>query len=132
MLYLRTNNMIQAPQIEVSTKYIGRQEKPKETNVFVFSYTVNITNISNKALRLLSRYWLITNGDGEKVEIQGEGVVGEQPTIAPQQTFSYTSASMLKTEVGTMEGFYKFVSDDNEEIKAPIPVFSLAVPNSLH
>lgn len=124
--------MTQALQIKVSTKYIGKQEKPKETNVYVFSYTVNITNTSNKALRLLSRYWLITNGDGEKVEVQGEGVVGEQPTIAPQQTFSYTSASMLKTEVGTMEGFYNFVSDDHEEIQAPIPVFSLAVPNSLH
>lgn len=124
--------MSQAVQIEVSSKYLGTQEKPKDSHVYVFSYTVNITNTSKQALTLLSRYWLITNGDGEKVEVQGEGVVGEQPTIAPDQTYSYTSASMLKTKVGTMEGFYAFKADDQTNFQAPIPVFSLCVPNSIH
>jgi ApaG protein len=128
-------------KIDVTSKYLGKQDKPKNTQVFVFSYTVNITNNSAKAVKLLSRYWLITNGDGEKVEVQGDGVVGEQPIIEPNQTYSYTSASMLKTEVGTMEGYYRFediTQEANPETQivpafnAPIPVFSLAVPNSLH
>jgi ApaG protein len=138
----------QAVNIKVTSKYLGKQDKPKNTQVFVFSYTVDITNNSAEPVKLLSRYWLITNGDGEKVEVQGDGVIGEQPTIEPNQTYSYTSASMLKTEVGTMEGYYRFTRDTNfgnaedmcnksgavlqSEFKAPIPVFSLAVPNSLH
>lgn len=132
MQYLRTQEMSPTVQIEVTSKYLGKQDKPEATEVYVFSYTVNITNTGDRALQLLSRYWLITNGNGEKVEVQGEGVIGQQPIIAPKQTYSYTSASMLKTEVGTMEGYYAFRSDDNADIKAPIPVFSLAVPNSLH
>lgn len=138
----------QAVNIKVTSKYLGKQDKPKNTQVFVFSYTVDITNNSAEPVKLLSRYWLITNGDGEKVEVQGDGVIGEQPTIEPNQTYSYTSASMLKTEVGTMEGYYRFTRNTTigdaknmssrnspvleSEFKAPIPVFSLAVPNSLH
>ncbi|MFT4652689.1 MAG: ApaG protein [Kangiellaceae bacterium] len=124
-------------QIEVTTKYLGKQEQSMQNDsrapqMYVFSYTVNITNTSSKAVKLLSRYWLITNGNGEKVEVEGDGVIGEQPVIAPNQTYSYTSASMLKTEVGTMEGFYNFQASDQDSFKAPIAVFSLAVPNSLH
>ena len=124
--------MSQAIQIDVTTKYLGKQEQAKNPQMFVFSYTVNITNTGSEDVTLLSRYWLITNGDGEKVEVQGDGVIGEQPVIAPQQTYSYTSASMLKTAVGTMEGFYKFRANTQEDFEAPIPVFGLAVPNSLH
>lgn len=124
-------------EIEVTTKYLGKQEQSKQDHsnaprMYVFSYTVNITNTSSEAVKLLSRYWLITNGNGEKVEVEGDGVIGEQPVIAPNQTYSYTSASMLKTEVGTMEGFYNFQASDKDSFKAPIAVFSLAVPNSLH
>lgn len=119
-------------QIEVTTKYLGKQDQPKNTQVFVFSYTVNITNTGPESIKLLSRYWLITNGNGEKVEVEGDGVVGEQPTIAPHQTYSYTSASMLKTEVGSMEGFYTFETTTQDNFKAPIPVFSLAIPNAIH
>ncbi|MFT6267684.1 MAG: ApaG protein [Alphaproteobacteria bacterium] len=124
--------MNQPVQIEVTTKYLGKQDHAKKPEMYVFSYTVNITNTGSEAVKLLSRYWLITNGDGEKVEVEGDGVIGEQPVIAPNQTYSYTSASMLKTEVGTMEGFYNFEAADQDNFKAPIPVFSLAVPNSLH
>ncbi|MFW8592545.1 Co2+/Mg2+ efflux protein ApaG [Glaciecola sp. 2405UD65-10] len=124
--------MSQAIEISVTSKYLGIRQQSQDENVFVFSYTVNIHNVSEQALQLMSRYWLITNGDGEKVEVKGDGVVGEQPMIAPNETFSYTSASMLKTSVGTMEGFYYFSDNTHTEIKIPIPVFSLVVPNSLH
>lgn len=121
-----------AIQIEVTSKYLGKQDQAKNPQMYVFSYTVNITNTGIEDVKLLSRYWLITNGDGEKVEVEGDGVIGEQPVIAPNQTYSYTSASDAKTAVGTMQGFYKFQSDEHEDFKANIPIFSLAVPNSLH
>jgi ApaG protein len=124
--------MTPAIQIEVSSKYLGKQDQDKSPQMYVFSYTVNITNTSKENVKLLSRYWLITNGDGEKVEVEGDGVIGEQPVIAPNQTYSYTSASMLKTAVGTMQGFYEFQAHNQDNFKTPIPVFSLAVPNSLH
>jgi ApaG protein len=124
--------MKQAVQIEVTCKYLGKQGQAKNPEMYVFSYTVYITNTGSEAVRLLSRYWLITNGNGEKVEVEGDGVIGEQPVIEPKQTYSYTSASMLKTQVGTMEGFYNFEAAHQDNFKAPIPVFSLAVPNSLH
>lgn len=124
--------MQQAIKISVTTKYLGIREQSENEDVYVFSYTVDIHNVSEQSLQLMSRYWLITNGDGEKVEIHGDGVVGEQPVIAPNETFSYTSASMLKTSVGTMEGFYYFSDNTESEVKIPIPVFSLVVPNSLH
>ncbi|GAB56306.1 ApaG protein [Glaciecola punicea ACAM 611] len=124
--------MTPAIQIKVTSKYLGKQDQDKSPQMYVFSYTVNITNTSKENVKLLSRYWLITNGDGEKVEVEGDGVIGEQPVIAPNQTYSYTSASMLKTAVGTMQGFYKFQAHNQDNFKTPIPVFSLAVPNSLH
>lgn len=118
--------------IHVDTQYLGKQDKPDQADVFVFSYTVSIKNVGLDPMQLVSRHWLITNGDGEQVEVKGEGVVGEQPVIEPNQTYSYTSASMLKTKVGTMEGFYSFKANDDTEVTAPIPLFSLVVPNSLH
>jgi ApaG protein len=119
-------------RISVSTKYIGKQQKSEHEFVHVFSYTVDITNLSNAPMTLRKRYWLITNGHGEKVEVSGEGVIGEQPVIAPDQTFQYTSASMLKTAVGSMQGYYDFEQQDKSIYRADIAVFSLAVPNALH
>lgn len=117
--------------IEVDTKFIGKQQKDNQV-VFVFSYTVNITNVSDAPMTLRSRYWLITNGNAEKTEVSGDGVIGEQPTIEPKQTYQYTSASVLKTEVGSMQGHYNFELEDKGVYRAPIPIFRLAVPNALH
>lgn len=120
--------------LDISTqiKFIGRQESHDKAPVYVFSYTVRISNHSTQAAQLMSRYWLITNGDGETVEVEGEGVVGEQPLIQPNDYYEYTSASMLTTEVGTMEGHYDFDLADGERHREPIPVFNLSKPNSLH
>ncbi len=124
--------MTEQIHITVDTKYIGKQQKSDTHSVHVFSYTVHITNLSEQAMILRDRYWLITNGDGEKVEVSGAGVVGEQPSIAPNETFQYTSASMLKTEVGSMQGHYDFEQADQSTYRAKIPIFRLAVPNALH
>ncbi len=126
-------NKQQNIKIDVSTEYLGISDKTDDNEVVnVFTYTVAITNDTPADIRLLSRYWLITNGDGDQTEVQGEGVVGKQPLISPGDTFTYTSASMIKTEVGTMQGFYLFETPEKEEIKAPISVFTLAVPNKLN
>jgi ApaG protein len=119
-------------EISTSTQFIGKQQNADQESVFVFSYTVTIKNVSQQKATLKNRYWLITNGDGEKVEVEGPGVVGEQPLIQPDASFEYTSASMLKTQVGTMEGYYEFELESGELYKEPIPVFTLAIPNSVH
>ncbi|MFQ3207120.1 MAG: ApaG protein [Glaciecola sp.] len=118
--------------ISTKTRFIGLQDSGDKTPVYVFSYTVTINNNLSQQAQLKNRYWLITNGDGEKVEVQGEGVVGEQPIIQPNESFEYTSASMIKTEVGTMEGYYEFEFADGQFHREPIPVFNLSKPNSIH
>lgn len=116
--------------VVVQTRDIPEQSDAKQ-NRFVFAYTIAITNNGDTSAQLLSRYWLITDANGKKVEVQGAGVVGEQPTIEPNETYTYTSGCILETEVGTMEGFYEFVSD-SETAQIPINVFRLAVPNIVH
>ena len=123
--------MLTTVDIKVSTQYLGQQIQ-NDTPVFVFSYTVDIANNGSSSITLRNRTWLITNGDGEEVEVSGEGVIGEQPLIEPNQTFQYTSASVLKTPVGTMEGNYEFELSDGSFAKAEIPMFSLTLPNTLH
>lgn len=118
--------------INTQTKFIGLKEGGGYDPVYVFSYTVTISNNLEQSATLRSRYWLITNGNGEKSEVKGKGVIGEQPIIQPNASYEYTSASMLKTEVGTMEGYYEFELADGTLHREPIPVFNLSKPHSLH
>lgn len=124
--------MLDFINIHVETQFIGRQTQENNHSAFVFSYKVTIQNNSNINVQLLRRFWLVTNGDGEKVEVAGDGVIGKQPVIGPQESFEYTSASLLKTPVGTMEGYYEFELEDGSVDRATIPVFSLAIPHSVH
>ena len=117
--------------IQVSTKYIAEQSDPSASR-YVFAYTVTISNQSNETTQLLNRYWLITDANGKKTEVQGPGVVGEQPLIEPGDSYSYTSGCILETELGTMEGHYEFKQIDEGLFKAPIPVFRLSIPNIIH
>lgn len=118
-------------KIDVVTRYLPEQSAPAE-NRFVFAYTITISNRGNAAVRLLSRHWRITDANNRVQEVRGDGVVGEQPLIAPGDTYRYTSGSMLETPVGTMEGSYEMVSVDGQRFNAPIAVFSLAQPGALH
>ena len=120
-----------AIDVRVETRYIERESDPDE-NRYVFAYTITVSNHGAESAQLLSRYWLITNGDGNTQEVEGPGVVGKQPTIAPNEAFRYTSAAVLETAVGTMQGHYEFVADDGSGFQVPIPAFSLAVPNAVH
>ncbi len=117
--------------IDVKTHYLEEQSVPEE-NRYVFAYTITIRNNGNLPAKLLQRHWVITDGDGKTQEVRGEGVVGEQPHIAPGDHFSYTSGTVLDTPVGTMQGSYQMRSEDGEEFDAIIPVFTLSAPHTLH
>lgn len=114
-------------KIEVQTDYLSARSDP-ETNQFLFSYTISIVNTGNIAAQLISRHWFITNGNGEVKEISGLGVIGEQPTIQPGQSFCYTSGAMLMTPLGTMHGTYQMLATDGHLFDVLIPAFRLAIP----
>ena len=120
-----------AINVDVQPAYIAEQSDPKN-NQYVFSYTVTIKNTGNIPAKLLTRHWIITDGDGETQEVKGEGVVGEKPYLKPGEDFCYTSGTMMKTPIGTMHGSYQLVADDGVSFDAEIPSFSLNVPNMLH
>jgi ApaG protein len=117
--------------IHVKTQYLPEHEAAGEGQ-YVFAYQVTIHNQSAKPIQLIDRFWLITDGNGKQKEVQGEGVVGKQPTIEPGDVFSYTSGAVLDTPVGTMQGHYGMRTDDGESFKAAIDVFSLSVPSAIH
>ena len=123
--------MTYAIHVQVETDYIAAQSDP-ESRRFVFSYTINIENTGDIAARLLARRWLITDANGQRQEVRGEGVVGEQPWLQPGESFRYTSGAILETPVGSMEGSYRMVADDGHPFDAPIPPFSLAMPGLMH
>jgi len=118
-------------QVEVKPAYIAGQSDPGN-NHYVFSYTVTIRNEGDQPAKLLTRHWIITDGDGQVQEVKGEGVIGEQPYLKPGEGFQYTSGTFMSTPVGTMQGSYQMVADDGEKFDAVIPSFTLAVPNVLH
>jgi ApaG protein len=117
--------------IVVKPLYIAEQSDPKN-NHFVFSYTVTIHNSGTTPAKLLSRHWIITDGDGQVQEVKGEGVIGEQPHLQPGEGFQYTSGTFMNTPFGTMHGSYQMINDAGEKFEANIPSFQLIAPNTLH
>lgn len=117
--------------IKVRPTYIADQSDPVN-NHYVFSYTVTIRNNGSDAAKLLTRHWVITDGDGLIQEVKGEGVIGEQPHLKPGEGFQYTSGTFMNTPFGTMHGSYQMVSDSGEKFDAEIPTFQLTAPNTLH
>ena len=125
------SNPVYDTRVEVQVKYVLEQSDP-ENERYVFSYTVTIENHGEIATKLLSRHWYITDADGNMQEVEGDGVVGEQPYLKPGDGFRYTSGTILKTPIGSMHGEYHMIADDGTEFDTPIALFSLRVPNSLH
>lgn len=118
-----TNNV----QVTVSSKFVTELNDHGKP-LFVFSYTVNIANKSEQTVKLMSRYWLITDGEGEEIEVSGDGVIGQQPVIAPGESYQYSSGCHLNTPFGTMQGHYIMSSKTNNALKIAIPLFQLAQP----
>jgi ApaG protein len=118
-------------RVEPRSAYVADQSEP-ELGRFVFAYTITITNTGTVAAKLVSRHWIITDGEHRVQEVRGPGVVGEQPLLAPGQSFEYTSGASLATPVGTMQGSYRMLAADGREFDAEIPSFTLSVPRTLH
>ncbi|MDH5407444.1 MAG: Co2+/Mg2+ efflux protein ApaG [Gammaproteobacteria bacterium] len=118
-------------RIEVETMYIPEQSSPEHEH-YVFSYTITIKNHGTVPAKLLTRHWIITDANGHSEEVRGEGVVGEQPYLKPGEGFRYTSGTVIKTPVGSMQGSYQMLADDGVAFEAPISAFSLSMPNVLH
>lgn len=117
--------------VEAQPYYIEAQSSP-EQNRYVFAYTVTITNVGSTPAKLLTRHWLITDANGKIQEVNGEGVVGEHPHLNPGDSFRYTSAAMIETPVGVMQGKYQMQADNGENFNAAIPKFTLSIPRTLH
>ena len=117
--------------VQVQPTYIAEQSDPANDH-YVFSYTVTIRNNGSAPAKLLTRHWIITDGDGNIQEVKGDGVVGEQPHLQPGEGYQYTSGTFMSTPFGTMHGSYQMISDEGEKFDAEIPAFQLTVPNTLH
>ncbi len=115
-------------RIEVKSVYIEERSAPHQAYYF-FAYHVTISNVGDEPAQLVSRTWIITDGNGNVERVEGPGVVGEQPRLEPGKSFEYTSFCPLTTSFGTMEGSYQMKTDDGETFDAEIAPFSLEVPN---
>ena len=115
-----------AVDITVESQYMEENSRPM-SGVFSFSYTITITNRGTVSTQLISRHWIIEDGTGERREVKGLGVVGQQPLLKPGESFRYTSASQLPTP-----GSYFFVAEDGARFDAEIPPFPLNMARTLH
>ena len=118
-------------EVRVSTQFLEEQSD-KDKGPYVFAYTIEIENVGERTAQLLSRHWIITDAHNIVQEVKGDGVVGEQPTLRPGESFEYTSGCPLPTPVGTMKGSYTFVGEGGEQFDVPVPEFLLSMPRALH
>jgi ApaG protein len=118
-------------RIQVKTQFLPDRSSPGDDQ-YVFAYHIKISNLGREVAQLISRHWIITTADGETEEVQGAGVVGEQPVLSPGEQFEYTSFCPLKTNVGTMHGSYTMATPSGEVFQARIAPFTLAVPHALN
>lgn len=118
-------------RVAVVAEYAPERSRPQEQHWF-FLYTITIANEGDETVQLISRHWIITNGTGHIEEVKGPGVVGEQPVLGPNETFTYTSGCPLPTAFGTMEGTYQMVTKDGAAFEAKVAPFTLSEPYSVH
>jgi len=114
-------------RVRVEPQFLNSRSDPAEHN-YVWAYTVEITNMSGAQVQLLSREWHIIDGTGETNIVAGEGVVGEQPMLEPDDSYVYTSGVPLATPSGIMYGSYRMVGEDGVSFEIDIPKFSLDSP----
>jgi ApaG protein len=118
-------------RVSVVSEYSPERSKPDRSEYF-FLYTITISNEGQDTVQLLSRHWIITNASGQVQEVKGPGVVGQQPVLAPNETFTYTSGCPLATAFGTMEGTYEMVSDGGQPFDVRVAPFTLSEPYTVH
>lgn len=130
---LKSTSKVVATEIEILVKPQFVEDESKiDSNYFFFSYKVTILNKGNSPAQLMSRHWIITDGNGQVEEVRGAGVIGQQPKINPGQKFEYESACPLVTSSGSMRGSYQMSCDDGSTFEVSIPEFFLIAPFALH
>ena len=117
--------------VAANATYVADQSHPSR-NQYVFSYKITATNTGSVPAKLVSRHWIITDGEHRVQEVKGLGVIGQQPLLKPGESFEYTSGTHLATPVGTMRGTYQMIAEDGSAFEATIPLFTLSVPRVLH
>ncbi len=110
--------------VEVFPQYLPEQSSP-EQGLYLFAYTITITNTGSVAAQLISRTWNVNDANGHTEKVKGLGVVGQQPLLKPGQAFEYTSGTRLRTPTGTMHGSFFCVAEDGEKFDVDIPMFVL-------
>jgi len=126
-----SNTLTRGVRILVQPEYVPHQSSPSKGQ-YLFAYHITIRNEGTDTVQLISRHWIITNGEGHVEEVRGPGVVGQQPTLKPGEQFQYTSACPLNTPVGTMHGSFQMVPEGGEAFDAKIEPFRLARPGILN
>jgi len=116
-------------RVEVESQYAPGRSRP---GLWFFLYTVRISNDGEEAAQLVSRHWIIRDADGRIEEVQGPGVVGEQPVLEPGESYEYTSGCPLPTPFGSMQGSYQMVTPEGAQFDAEIAEFVLREPGSIH
>ncbi len=110
--------------VEVQPRHLPEQSAPAQ-GLYVFSYTVTLTNTGDIPAQLIARSWNVNDASGHTEKVRGLGVIGQQPLLQPGTTFEYTSGTRLRTPTGTMHGSYFFVAEDGERFDVDIPMFVL-------
>jgi ApaG protein len=113
--------------VRVSVSFLPEQSEPGKGRWF-WAYHIRIENQADRAVQLVSREWIISDGRGTRHEVRGEGVVGEQPVLEPGESFDYVSGCPLTTPTGAMEGRYFMIGADGATFDVAIPRFPLVAP----
>ena len=114
-------------EVTIQSRYLPEQSSPPD-NQYAFAYHITLHNRGRETAQLLRRHWIITDANGETEEVEGDGVVGEQPVISPGARYEYTSGALLKTPIGTMQGTYHMIGENGTPFDTTIPIFRLAIP----
>ncbi len=118
-------------RVQVTARYSPTRSQPLR-NLWLFLYTIEISNESADTVQLISRHWVITDAENRVEEVRGLGVVGQQPTLAPGESFEYTSSCPLQTPFGTMGGTYQMVTTGGKRFDVEIATFTLSEPYTIH
>lgn len=111
-------------RVEVLPRFLAEQSAP-EQGLYLFSYTITITNSGEVPAQLISRTWNVNDANGHTEKVKGLGVVGRQPLLKPGEVFEYTSGTRLRTPTGTMHGSFFCVAEDGEKFDTDVPMFVL-------
>ena len=117
--------------VSVTTRFLPEQSDPASQG-YAFAYTITVANTGDVAAQLIARHWVIVDAQDHKEEVRGLGVVGNQPLLAPDEQFEYTSWTRIRTPRGHMLGTYFCITDAAQWFEAEIPRFELSMAQALH